>query len=72
MSILSAAEVRFIVKRGLQSLSRSLLRDLAGKPDARERALDIATDVVVARFDGMEVAQPEQGERFDFGQMKKG
>lgn len=59
MPRLTPADLRFQIKRGLQTLSRSVLRDLAGKPDARERALDAATDTIAARFDGHDVIAPE-------------
>jgi len=56
MRRLTPAEVRFLVLRGFQSLSRSLRRDLTGKPDVAERAQQVAVDIVA--------------ERFDFGRMK--
>lgn len=62
--------MRFQIKRGLQDLSRSLLRDLAGKPEARERALDLATLHIAARFDGCDIVAPEP-KRLDFADMDR-
>jgi hypothetical protein len=43
---------------------------MVGKsPEARERALSLAVDVLMVRFQGMEVSEPEPV-RMDFGEMK--
>ena len=70
MSRLSVTEIRFQIKRALQDLSRGTLRDLAGKPIVRERALDVATDAVAARFNECEVIAPDV-KPMDFGDMNK-
>ena len=53
------AEIRFHIKRGLQSLPQSTLKDLAGAADKRARALDEAMDIIAARFDGYEFQGPD-------------
>jgi hypothetical protein len=70
MPRLSVSEIRFQIKRALQELSRGTLRDLAGKPVVRERALDVATDAVAERFTGCEVISPDV-KPMDFRDMKK-
>ena len=70
MPRLSVSEIRFQIKRALQELSRGTIRDLAGKPFARERALDIATDAVAERFKACEVIAPEE-KPMDFGDMNR-
>jgi hypothetical protein len=43
---------------------------MVGKsPDTRERALSLAVDVLMVRFQGMEVSEPEPPCR-DWGEMK--
>jgi len=59
MRQLTPAELRFHLKRGLQQLSQSCLRDLAGAADKRARGLDEAAAVLLARFDRYEVFAPD-------------
>jgi hypothetical protein len=68
MPRLSVSEIRFQIKRALQELSRGTIRDLAGKPLARERALDIATNAVAERFVQCEVIAPDT-KPLDFAEM---
>ncbi|QAY77939.1 hypothetical protein [Sphingosinicella sp. BN140058] len=69
MRRISPSDFRFRIKRALQELSRSTIRDLVGKPDKREQALDVATEAVAERFAGCEV-QESDPRRMDFGDMK--
>lgn len=47
-------ELRFLVKRGLQTFPLSLLRDLSRGTDVRERALNRATDIIMERLDHLD------------------
>jgi hypothetical protein len=70
MPRLTESQLRFQLLRGFQSLPRSVLRDMVGKsPDTRERALSLAVDVLMVRFQGMEVSEPEPVRR-DWGDLK--
>jgi hypothetical protein len=71
MPRLTPDQLRFEIRRGLQTLSRSVLLDLGRSTDVRERALDQATTTMVGRLDGYEVVAPEP-QRMDFGDMKNG
>jgi hypothetical protein len=53
------SEVRFLLKRGLQQLPRSILRDLGGAADKREAALALAVDVLAARFARLTIQAPD-------------
>jgi len=53
------SELRFHLKRALQLLPRSTLRDLTGSDEARSRGLEAGADVLMARFEGMEVMAPD-------------
>jgi hypothetical protein len=68
MLILTPTELRFELLRGLQELPRSTIRDLSGKPEAREKALAAAADIMAERFRGLVVTR---GDRLalDFGDM---
>lgn len=70
MPRLSVNDIRFQIKRALQELSRGTIRDLAGNPLARERALNVATDAVATRFERCEVIAPDVKPQ-DFAEMKK-
>lgn len=72
MPTLTPEQLRFELLRGLQSLSRSTLNDLAGKPDKRERALSIAANELAQRFSGYTVTAPDPHPGMDFGRMEKG
>ena len=69
MRRISLQELRFSLKFALGQLSRALLRDLAGKPDRREAALDRAADALVHRLRDHEVYGPVQDSDMDFGLM---
>lgn len=68
MRRISPSDLRFRIKRALQELTRSTIRDLVGKPDKREQALDVATEAVAERFAGCEVHE-EESKRMDFADM---
>lgn len=68
MRRVAPSEIRFEVKRALQELSRSTLRDWAGKPDKREAAIDQATDAVMERLKECEISAPDV-KPLDFGDM---
>lgn len=51
-------ELRFLVKRALQTFRPSLLRDLSRGTHVRERALDEATDIIMERLDHLEYTAP--------------
>ncbi|WP_114952241.1 hypothetical protein [Sphingosinicella terrae] len=53
------SELRFLIKRGLQQLSRSLLRDLAGTAEKRDAALEMAVDIMVVRFHRLSIQAPD-------------
>jgi hypothetical protein len=53
------SEIRFLLKRGLQQLSRSILRDLAGTSEKREAALEMAVDIMAVRFDRLSIQAPD-------------
>ena len=53
------AEIRFHIKRGLQSLPRSTLKDLAGSEDRRAAALNLAMEIIAGRFEGYEFRGPD-------------
>lgn len=59
MRQLTPAELRFQIRRGLQQLPRSTLRDLAGAADRREAGLEAAADVIMARFARHDVFGPD-------------
>jgi hypothetical protein len=71
MPRLTDSEVRFELRRGLQSLPRGVVRDLAAQPAAREKAMTAAVEVLALRFVDKEVIAPEPS-RMDFGDMKNG
>ena len=71
MPTLTESELRFHLLRGIQSLPRSVLRDMVSKsPETRERALSLSVDVLAVRFQGMEVIAPEP-KRMDFRDMDR-
>lgn len=60
MPRLTESETRFQLKRALQQLPRSTLQDLvAGGRDRRKRGLEAAVDVLMARFEQLQVFGPE-------------
>lgn len=59
MRELDPNELRFQIRRGLQQLSASTLRDIAGAADRRERGLNAATGTLAARFAGHQVFAPD-------------
>ena len=71
MRRVSLSALRFQVKRAIQGLSRGTLRDLAGKPDRREEAIDLATDAVMVRVEGWEFSEPDL-KPMDFADMDRG
>jgi hypothetical protein len=70
MPRLTESELRFEIRRALQGLPRSVLRDMLGKPDAHERGLSAAVEVLYARFAPLDVLAPEPQAGMDFGAMK--
>ena len=71
MPTLNESELRFEIRRAVQSLPRGVIRDLIGKPDAYERGLRSAVEIVYQRFALFDVIAPEQEtQRWDFGAMK--
>jgi hypothetical protein len=68
---LSNDALRFELLRGLQSLPRAIVRDLAGKPEAREKALAAAALILLGRFEGCQVMRDER-KALDFADMEKG
>ena len=59
MPRLTESQLRFEIRRCLQCLSRSTLRDMAGKPDAHERGMNAAVESVYERLRRFEVIGPE-------------
>ncbi|GAA0749697.1 hypothetical protein [Sphingomonas trueperi] len=51
-------ELRFLVKRALQTLPKSLLLNLNRGGDMRLRALDQATDIIMERLDHLDYTAP--------------
>ena len=49
-------ELRIHYRRAIQSLPKSTLRDLASNGETRERAIELAVDILVARLE--ELARP--------------
>ena len=72
MPLLNESELRFEIRRALHGLSRSTLRDMLGKPEAHERGLRAAEEVIYQRFAPLEVIAPEPNPNMDFGLMKNG
>lgn len=62
MHTLTPDELRFLLKRAIQKLPASVLRDLRGSDAARTKALETAADHLVRHFGevGHEVVRPEQ------------
>jgi hypothetical protein len=60
MRRLTPQEVRFLIWFAVGRLSKTLLRDMQGAHRLKqERAVNIATDIICARFDGHEVHAPD-------------
>ena len=73
MPILTESELRFEIKRAVQSLPKGVLRDLVGKPEPYERGLRSAVEIIHQRFSRFQVVSPEVDPRkLDFGSMKNG
>lgn len=51
-------ELRFLVKRALQTIPKSVLNGLGRGGEMRMRALDDATDIIVERLDHLEYTAP--------------
>jgi len=51
-------ELRFLVKRALQTMPKSLLNNLGRGGDLRMRALDEATDIIIERLDHLDYTAP--------------
>lgn len=65
MPTLTDAELLILLKRGVQKLPASLLRDLKGSAEAREMALRAATKILFDHFReaGHQVVRPEREDR---------
>lgn len=59
MRKLETHELHFLIHRALQQLPQSVLRDLAGAADRRQRGLQLAADIFAARFAGHEIYAPD-------------
>jgi hypothetical protein len=68
MPYLTESQFRFQIKLALQKVPRSALRDLLGKPEAHERGLVAATEIVRQHFTGYQLLPPER-RSMDFGDM---
>jgi len=68
--ILSESDKRFLLKRMLQSLSRSTLRDLAGSDEARERGLSMGVGEMLTALGKRQIFLPE-GADMDFRSMDR-
>jgi hypothetical protein len=71
MHVLTESELRFEIRRAVQSLPKGVLRGLVGKPEPYERALRAAEEVIYQRLAGFQVRRAEVDlKRWDFGAMK--
>lgn len=52
-------ELRFLVKRGLQNIPKSIVNQIYGSSETRMRALDAATDIIVERLSHLEYEAPD-------------
>lgn len=52
-------DLRFKLKYGLMQISRQTLKDLSGSSDKRERALDLATDILIDQMKGWQFEAPD-------------